>query len=452
MTWPLPPMEDYAILSTPLTGFVIARWVMAIAGLACFIGMWLRSRDALLRPSIQLALLHHVMFQWPAALFAGWIEENLPQPYVVFIVLDAYLFGVLALVCLQSATTTRLLQTRLSGKPFAEPAIESVPQIPALLVLCGLVVVGTAWYLITVPLTSTGLYALWSSPETATQAREDSLKLVKNPAAVYGFSILRSAVAPMLVLMLCEGLRHPKLRAWLWIPSLVAFPGIAAIVCLPGDRYALVRILLGIGIWWVLRDGLRLRWWQPLCAVLALLPAGIMSLMRESKAVDLASSLDYLWLIIFHRVLATPLEVGLWYLDHAQRFGVFGIAGFERLAPLFGEKPLDTANYIGLTYTSISLDSISAGAGFIFTYYSYLGAWTLVLNLLLTLALDSVLLFYRQLPRNLLAPTMTLVSLALISMVQGDFTTALITHGLIPGVVLAWGLSRMRSPASTIAS
>ena len=98
---------------------------------------------------------------------------------------------------------------------------------------------------------------------------------------------------------------------------------------------------------------------------------------------------------------------------------------------------MDMANVIGLTYIPGAIESISAGAGFVFSYYAYLGNWSPVICILLTLTLDGALVVYTRLTPRLLVPAMVGVALALLSMIQGDFTVGLVTHGLIPGLVLA---------------
>jgi hypothetical protein len=431
-------MEFYPVLSTPLTAYVTLRWIATLAVAMIMIALFQTRRWLFVKPSIQLTTLYHVLYQWPAAMYAGYIETNLMHPWRLFWILDFYIFGCLIVSSVIYLKHAMRLFTYLNN-------IRSINLIgwprPIVVGILIAVVVGiSVAYLHEVSWTKTGLAALLYDPAGSIQAREESLKLLENRELVYAFSIMRSSVAPLLILLIAEGMTSRLGRT----PLMFLF-GIGIIlvtilcVALPGDRYSVVRVMLGLLAWSWVRNGLKLRMLYIAVVFMALLPAALWSLLREGQ--DLSLLWDYLWLIVVHRVWATPLEVGTWYLDYVARSDIIGIAAFPRLAQWLGVDAIDAPNLIGLTYIPGAIESVSAGAGFIFSYFAYIGIAAPLLCIGLTLALDGILALYPYLTQSILVPTMACVALSLLAMVQGDFTASLITHGLIPVMIFAIILS-----------
>lgn len=430
-------MDFYPFLSTSLTLYVVLRWLVAIATAIVLLGLFRSRRYLFIKPSMQLVVLHHLLFQWPAATYAGYIENSLSPPWLLFWVLDFYIIACILLSAGFGARSGRRLfdgVVAIRGRGQGKPSWWIIGIL--LLVVVGISTV----YLVNTSWTRTGLYAILFDPTDSAQVREDSLKLLGNRTIAYVFSIMRSAVAPLLVLVVLERLTVRGMRSLgLWVVSLSIIGVAMGCVALPGDRYAVVRLLLGILIWDWLRHGMRFRWRYASYAFLALVPAALLSLLREGEG--LGAFWEYIRIIIVHRVWTSPLEVGTWYLDYSAQYGIIGIAAFPKLAQWLSVMPIDMPNVIGLSYTSGGSESVSAGAGFIFSYYAYIGVASPVICLFLTQVLDITLRVYQRLNRWLLVPAMVGVALALLSMVQGDFTVGLVSHGLIPVLILALGLS-----------
>jgi hypothetical protein len=433
-------MESYDILSTPLSVYVITRWLVTLFVALVFAGLYCYRRHLFIKPSIQLVLLHHLLFQWPAATFAGYIEKYLRHPWILSYVLDGYILGCLAGSLWWGNRMAAKLNRRLKGWGYLGPA--GWPSARVIITITFTIALSLAIYLAFVPVDRTGLYSLIVEPARSREVREESLKLLDNAFVVYVFTLMRSSVAPIAVVLVMEGLMKGLRRNVL--ASIVGVLGVVAVcvgVLLPGDRYALVRLVLGVLLWDWLRQGMRFRVRQGVLCLIALAPAVVQTMLREGESWQ--TWREYFGLILVHRVWVSPLEVGVWYLDYADRLGTVGVAAFPKLAYLLGVTPVDVSNVVGLAYVENAMASISAGAGFVFSYYAYIGFAAMPLCVVLTVALDGILGIYSILNRRMLLPAVVVVMLALVSMVQGEYTVALISHGLIPGLLMVMLLSKI---------
>jgi hypothetical protein len=371
-------------------------------------------------------------------MFAGYIETNLMHPWRLFWVLDFYVFASLLASSLFNLKPAWRLYNHIIN--IRRRNFLGWPRPIVVAILLTIVLGISGFYLYELSWANTGLSGVLHDPEGSIQAREESLKLLANRELVYAFSIMRSSAAPLLILLIFQGL----VSKWAQTPAMLLV-GIGilllTVVCvaLPGDRYSVVRVLLGLLAWSWVRNGLKLRVRYIGGLFIALFPAALWTLLREGQELSLVW--DYLWLIVVHRVWAAPLEVGSWYLDYVAHDDIIGLVAFPRLAQWFGMDSIDVPNLIGLTYMPGAIESVSAGAGFIFSYFAYIGIVAPVLCIGLTLALDGIMAIFPYLSQPILIPTMACVGLSLLSMVQGDFTVGLLTHGLIPSLILAVTLS-----------
>jgi hypothetical protein len=181
--------------------------------------------------------------------------------------------------------------------------------------------------------------------------------------------------------------------------------------------------------------------WLTALAVV-ILPAVVLTLVREGKTVDSELLQEYFVEFVAHRILTAPVEVGLWYMHHAQSVGPMGIGAIPKLAAILGVPPINAPNEIGLYYFETKLASVNANAGFLFSYYGYFGILSLWLSVCLLWLLDLALLVLRRVGDDLILPTTATMAVNALAFVQSDFTVALVTHGfaatLLAGAGLSW--------------
>jgi hypothetical protein len=222
------------------------------------------------------------------------------------------------------------------------------------------------------------------------------------------------------------------------------------IVSLPGARISAVNMLLVISISFFLVKRFP---FHPvkifLIFLLRVSPGVLIGMYREGRAFGFDLYVQYLWDFIGRRILQDPLEVGSWYIHHAQTYGLFGISAIPKLAAITGHDVLDVTNYIGLRYQPHAGPTVSAGAGYLLTYYSYFGIISLLISLIGLLLLDMAVFVYKKLSRPILIPCISTVSLTTLSFISSDYTTVMVTHGFGVTLIIAFiidAITVRRSP------
>jgi hypothetical protein len=374
------------------------------------------------------------------AIFAGYYERWLTNPYAMMILVHGYVvFGLSGSVL---SLEREAIQVWDSIKQYEWNSYQNV-RIKSILVLTAIVVTVTAVYLSYVPISSTGLYAIFFDPTAAGISREESLKLLEYSSLKYAYSLMASSVVPLLVglltvQLLSDGTRKKRLFAVLIIVVLI-FTGIS--VSLTGARAGLLNMVMVVAFVVLWKRGLSINPGMVMIIILlAISPAIFLSLLREGKDVKEFLGLYFTYLgYISHRAFVMPFQVGTWYIHYAQENGVLGIGAFPKLAGLFGVSSLDGPNIIGLAYASHYygspvIESISATAGYLFSSYGYMGIAAFPLSLLGLWLTDISVLVYRKLSKHILIPCVASISLATLMFVQSDYTVVWLTHGF--GIIL----------------
>lgn len=419
--------------------FVFLNLSFCVITFLAFAAIFLRYRYLFVKPSILVLAFFHLSIQWAAAFQASAIELFLPRPYPFFVL--AQVFPLLGLVGSFFILHRRaaIVSQRCAG------SVMDLDVHPYQIVLLFFAVLGIAGlYLMTVPLSQTGLAAIFIRPEESHQARELSLKLLDNALVRYAFSFLKTVFTPLLVVLatvwLLQNLRRLRVAAALFCTICLGVSFVA--VVLPGAR--LPGALLFFTIIWalLLRYKIKIKplYFFPAVLLVVGLPV-VLTVMREGQDLNLLAFLDYLKGGIFERIFVIPMEVGLWHVHYAQTSGFVGIAAIPKLAVLFGETPLYVPNLIFQKYTLYELESGSAVTSFVFSYYSYFGMVSFVFSLLALWSLDLTLLVFRRFRNNaMLLAALAALHTSSIAFVSTDFTTVLITNGflliLVVGVLL----------------
>jgi len=421
--------------------------------------IYVTERYLFVKPSIILLTYTHVFFQWPMVLLSSYCENKLQNPYILSFLINGYMLLGLFLSPLILKEKTKIIWNRLTSKS-NEPLVECAGVSVLMLTLS---VISIAFiYFSYVPFNKTGLYAVYSDPSGAALAREKSLKLLDSQGIKYLYSLARSSVIP--ILFSCIWLRLLKKWKYCHFNTIVTYFEITILmlsfifVAITGEKAFLAYLMLlgGLIIFW--KDELK---FQPIKIIFILflsflLPiililwraGGVLedfSLFFEPKLVFYYAS------SIIERSVFVPFKVGVWYVRYAQDIGPMGIASFEKLSQLFGVSPINASNIIGLKYAPEyygnaydprqALKSISAGGGYLLSYYGYLGIVSFPISVLGLLALDLSLFVYIRLKDQFLIPCLASISIVSLAFIQGDYTVCLITHGFIGVLLLSFLLS-----------
>jgi len=418
---------------TGLAFLLSLSWLFLIATLILLTYVILRSRYLFVKPSMIFALFFHVQIQWPSIVYWYRIADNLTNPAPFFILAQLFPFLLVSGSLLIGRNTAKDVYARVLRLPESSPGAVLFPLLP--LSLVSLVIVG--WYLWTVPWDQSGLHAVLFHPEKAKMAREQSLKLLTNKYLKYAVSIFNSSIAPVLACLLgFKALDFWRRRRYVHMG--VVLLGVAPIlvaVSLSGARGPGVMVILTTLLSIFLLRGLPL---QPVRIIMILLAVliipGALELLRMGGNFSTSEIVDR-YAVIVERVLGYGMTVDAqWHVEYVTRYGFWGIAGVEKLAPLFGVQPLDILNIVGRYYTDPSA-TISANASVIFLYYACFGMLALPLCLLLSWLLDTVLLLYRKMHTIMLPVAIAACGIAAANLAHTAYTTIFITHGFM--IVLA---------------
>jgi hypothetical protein len=166
-----------------------------------------------------------------------------------------------------------------------------------------------------------------------------------------------------------------------------------------------------------------------------------------------AASMWNLIAAILFRALIVPMEVGGWYVHYLQTYGAIGVAAIPRLARILGIDSIDGPNLIGQTYGPMYYghdvpSTIHANAGYVFSYFAYLGYAAIFLNLALLFLLDVSLWVLVRVRRGLFIPILAAMTIAALKFVQSEYFAVWLTHGfgviLILGLILTFALKKIQ--------
>jgi hypothetical protein len=430
---------DYDIGSTPLSVFVAACYLFAVASSVCIVYAFRYSRFLFVKPSMQLLAFNVVFFHWPIAVFSGYLESWLPDPFSMLVLVYSF-FGAGFLVSILTfrGPAMRVWGVVTSGAFLPRDTIER----RALIVLCLGSVVLMVEYFRVVPVSQTGLYTAIFLPEMATQAREESLKLLDSQLIKYGFSLFASSIGPLIAVLVALRLRFraPGI-SWGWLLlAILVFPLLLVFLSITGARSFAVSMLLSVALAAWLRRGLPA---HParivLVGVAIVAPAVLLTLLREGRAIGFGQVVHYFALLIAERIFIAPVEVGATYVHFAQLEGFIGISGIPKVAQIFvGQDGIDVPNLIGLMYFGGTAASVSANAGFLFSYYSYFGSAGILLSIICALLLDMVVPLYERMAPILVLPCVAVLATATLALVSVDYTVIFITHGFLITPAICW--------------
>lgn len=395
-----------------------------------------RKRFLLIKPSIILLIFYHVQIQISGSLLSMETYNYLPKPYEFMILLHGFpLIGLIGslLFSLKKAehTYNRVINVEIK---FNISIVGSL-----LLIITTILII----YLRYIPFNQTGLYAILFQPEKSAIARENSLKLLDSVFVRYAFTFLKNVFAPLLfTYLLFWGYKHFKNKSLIKVSLItILLSYISFAVLLPGARSTLAFLILGFFYAFYLKKGapIKLKYFATSFLIVVSVPV-ILSILREGKNLTLSLFFKYLSTGIFNRIFVVPFDTGLWHAHYAQIHGFIGISGIPKLATLYGVDSINVPMLIYQLYSPYAhvIDSGFANTSYVFSYYSFFGLSSLILSLIALWILDIVIIVYNMISDRLLIPTISAMFIAIISLVSIDYTTALLTGGIliIPVVAL----------------
>lgn len=424
-----------------MTPFEVVNWSLCVFTAAVLAVVLSRDRFLLVKPSVWVVVWFHVVIQWAAAVEAAFVEAYLPFPWTF----AGLVHGFPLATFVGSAAMGRGAARRIFYRATREPPGDLGVMWREILATTALIAAFVAVYLSAVGVERTGLYAVLFDPSRATLAREESLKLIDSRFIRYGYAFMASALAPitagsMATLLWLLTRRGRLVEAMLLIP---VFAAVLLAVSMTGARGFAANLLLVVLFTYFVRQGFAVRPFPILGGLVAvlLIPTAI-TLLREGQAITAETFREY-FAAILDRAFVSPMKVGVYYVHYAQTKGLFGIGAVPKVAGFLGVVSVDASNVIGLEHVPRAPESISAGGAFVFSYYSYFGAWVFPLCCVATWTLDLALVVYRGLSPNTLVTCVAAICASAQSFTAADFTPALVTHGFVPLLVLAVMLDRM---------
>jgi hypothetical protein len=411
-----------------MSTFIVLSWLLCIGTSVGLLGILYASPHLFVKPSIIVVASYNVQIQWASAYQAESIERTLLDPWAYLLAAQLFPPTLLAITVLFGGREAMNIWRRCKLRPQNTAALSSPISV---LILALLVIVG--FYTREVPWASTGLHAVIFDPDRSAVARENAMKLLSNTPIKYAFAVLSTAIAPVLAALLyakcAEGIKKRPLRAVL----LFVVPLVVILFCvsLVGARGPSAFVLITFSLVYLFRRPLMPKLTTlALVVALALAIPGLMTLLREGRALTRDNFRIYA-VDILDRTFSRNIEDGIWHVRYVQRYGYFGVAGSRPLAWLAGIQPVHPFNVVGLYFRPSGLASISANCSYVIAYYGLFGVGAFFICLLLACALDLMLVAYRRISNRLLVPCVAACAMAATNLTSTQFTTALISGGLL---------------------
>lgn len=432
-------MQTYVLLN-------IAACLMS-AGLIFGAIMW--RREALLRPSFAACSFLFLFVQAGSAGLSGQAWQVLENPWHHFIATQVVTVTGLAFAVL----SPQAIFTRLAERQELVPRERVASVTVTLLLLTGVILAVLAWYLAIVPPSETALYAALFSTDDVDLVREETFKLLDQPALLYAFTVMEKVLGPAAAalaaaLALQAALRRSIVATALYIAlmALCALPatiygarGPASMILLAGIAVPVLHLLL-VG-------RTRIRLLVLVVPLIALAPAVAMTMLKEGSF-DLVG-LFHQSANVAERIFVRGNIANIWHLQFVEEQGFHGIAAIHKAAALAGIAPVDIMNVVGAKYapgyfTQI-ISTISANGSFSVLNYAIFGVAGHLLSVVFLVALDLIAVLYRYLSRHMIVPAVAAMAIPLSSLSHSLLTTTLASKGLLLLPILFLGIMLVES-------
>jgi len=408
-----------------MTAYVFSNWFLNLLTALFLVYVAKAERHLFIKPSMIVVLTFHLTIQWAATIESPDIETFLPEPAAFVLLIHGFplIGGALSLLTFRSVSKSVVGRLR-DREAFSDAAARR-----AMLIL-GITIAGiVASYLTVVPFSATGLYTIFTDPQRAALAREQSLKLLNNQFITYGYMFMAGAFAPQLAVLLgVSAFRQGKS----WARRIASGAGIVLLliaVSLSGARGFSTLLMATVILAILLGGRTQIRVWHLVVGgAVGVVLATLLSIARDDQEFSFQMFWTYLSENTVDRVFHVPMQVGLWHVHYEQTVGFLGIDAIPKLAALGGETPINAPNLIGIHYIPQGLETINANACFVLSYYSYFGLMAFPFCIVGLLVLDFAVLVFARLSDTLLLAGVCSVLIASGTFGSSDYTTVLVTN------------------------
>lgn len=452
---------------------LVFSYSSALVVFAALLWIVLRRPWMLVRPSVMFLGFYWLQVQFAAAFNAHLVYPGLDHPWRLAAVLHGFPLAVLMVIL----PTFRGISARVAGR-IEIIDVDPEQQIARLCVLFAAIYAIAGFYLLKVPFTQTGLYALLFDPAHLDQYRELSMKLLDQPVVAYSFTIMEKVLAPLAggfaaAAAISAFRRRRLLPAALSLLLLVAA---ALPTLLYGARGPLSMVVLAAIVAVIVLNLRRLRLaYLGAAIVICLVPIAAISVLKSERVTPEAAWFQMANIV--DRAVGRGYIDNVWHLSYVERHGFHGIAGIPKLAVLVGEEPVDILNLVGREYggktpstglaflgvsqpprpcdirlncdeqlsekqpdgLDVNLTS-SSGASFQTLNFAMFGWWSLPASVAFVLALDLLLYAYMRMPGVSLVPVIAAISVPVLGLCFSMMTTILASKGLLLIPMVGWAV------------
>lgn len=415
-------------------------FVLILLVLVLFAWAWARRRAVFLYPSTWILLLSTLLYMLPALLFSEEIADMSPYADTALLYCSVFVAGGLLL---KLAVREPLVLSRVLESPAKRRSSSIIGY--ALLGVLGVLGVITLWYLLNVPLQSTGLYGVLFDPEHSAQLREESLKLLDNAALRYAYLIGFSALSPLaFTLLLARAGELTGSGRWMLVLPVLVF--LAFYLLLTGARVGLVNLAVAGVMYAFLHNRMTFGLKSLLLAgaILFAVPM-LMSFLREQGRNE-ATVLEYLD-AVGERIFLLPMLISGWFVEYADTRGPAGL-----LAAIGLGENINWSNLIALEFLdrkeAVTIESVTTPTAFMFSNYLYFGWLGLVPSWIALRLSDLPADWTMRAVPALRTPLLAALMFFSVIFVQSGFGVAWISHGYLLLAVIVW----MATPMARLAS
>lgn len=394
------------------------------------------------KPSIIFIAFFNIFLQWPAVYYYHLIESSLSSSRFGFILMFS--------LAPFSALLISLLFRESARKVYRGLDITmNFPAAVKLLLLC-LVLLGPIIYFQYVSIYKTGLASILrgDSYTESSMIREQSLKML--PALPRYFHSMSTRVFSFLLIIILidevSRISNFFIKTWKICLIFIIIIFTVLFLAIDGSRAPGALVFMYI-LFFILYRGkinlnrmLNLKYLSILIMIVGI-PAVLEYMRADSKDVmgTMNTFIDRLFYIRF--------ESGILNVKYSEIYGNWGVAAMGNLSPLFGVKGVNVANFVANMEYYGPVESGLANASFMMTYYAYFGILAVPLSVGLILMLDGALWFVANRVRsNLFVYSVVGYTMAIYGLVDADYTTIFITHGLLINLLLMYSFSKFLFP------
>lgn len=402
------------------------------------IRIFMRKKHLLVKPSIWFIIFFHIQVQWSSTFYAEEIFEKLSSPYVFF-----FFTQILPIIFLISVQVFYKKEVKninnIIGKFDYLANSAQLNRILKILVIfsAGIIV----FYLINVPLSKTGLYAIWKGDDAlaATQAREDSLKLT-SAGVRYTYVFFNKFLALAIVVILAQRMFYyfkNKIRKKAFTQIfLIILTAMFASLSGARSHGAFVLLAAAIGVIFLLRFNVNFLRLFVVGLAMLFLPV-YLQIHKFGKAITVDNVLAGYEEILLRRTLKIPMETGLSWVDYVEKNGYWGLRGVSFLSGLSGDTPVEVANFMmnRSPDANLSVDTGLMNTSFVFSYYCYIGPISILIIPLLVMGLDLSLKLIQRLNPCLVLPAVVTTSMSCINLVSTEYQSIFLSYGFLTGLV-----------------